>query len=288
MPLPAVVSTVKAARRGKAVIKAGSAATILLSALVGCAFLLVIFPLPNISAYSLFHRFRNIPTTHSHLTVVTLSFNQTVDHDFIEHNCAMISRTRHHFQIYTDDLSRRYCSVCECIKFVKKNCSCPDPDQKDCPLCEKLHFMTEKIPEKGELLFLDNDLIILKEEFLDYMHVRSRVHDVLAEYGHFNRSSHRYYTPLNSGLLFIRALPDLDYEEMKGEQYFANNNDQNAISRFVFDKYKNWDSLSLKWHCRFLQREGFDIPYDECYTLHDRREWPSIMSSLNKELLRVA
>lgn len=224
------------------------------------------------------------------LIVVTLIYGQSSEHVKIAHNCRLISRTRHRFIIYTDDMSQRYCDVCECRRFVKKMCKCPDK-KTGCRVknpCEKLFFLIDRIREFHEFVFLDNDLIILKKYFLDRLQARSQAHDFLATYGHAGIDSSRYLRNFNSGLFFIRHLPNLDYDKMKRMMYDqSTEKDQGIVSNFVQKNYENWDVLSWKWHCRMLSLMNQDIPHSACYTLHDRREYVDILKNLNMTLLKI-
>lgn len=63
--------------------------------------------------------------------------------------------------------------------------------------------------------------------------------------------------------------------------------DQSIISWFVQSFYNNWDTLSYKWHCRFLHRENQDIPPGHCYALHDKSEADEILRELNMTRLTI-
>lgn len=226
------------------------------------------------------------------LNIVTLAFGVAGEDSrsaLIIHNCLQLAKTRHHFEVHTDNVSNVFCSHCNCVRFKPRNCACPNPTKPACNHCEKLYFVIAQLKRLNELLFLDSDLIILKSTFLSHLYPRTRVHDALAAHGHLNLNASRYYSGFNSGLLFLRRLPGMDYNDMARLMYNdRKNGDQGIISRFVFQHYKNWDSLSLKWHCRFLNRVGYDIPLSECYTVHDRREGWAILKQLNYSLLRPA
>lgn len=213
------------------------------------------------------------------LTALTLSFSSTYDQQLIEHNCVLISQTTHEFLIYTDDLSRPHCSVCKCIPFKPEKVPCPYTAKKACRLRQKLSFLIARAKELREFVFLDSDLVILHKDFLDRLQTRSQDFDFLASYGFMNSCNNRYYQPFNSGLFFLRQLEGLNYSEMMGlMQREEFDNDQNAISKFVTEKYRDWDTLSLKWHCRFLGQKArrgravADISLRDCYTLHGRGE----------------
>lgn len=212
-----------------------------------------------------------------------------MEHRNIDHNCAMISRTEHKFIIYTDDMAQPYCRVCRCKHFIKKNCPCPS-DREGCGVknpCEKLIFFIDILEEYRELVLLDNDLLVLKPYFLDRLQARSKAHDFLATYGHTGiMNATDYLRNFNSGLVFIRRLPGLNYTVMKDIMYRSRSrNDQGIISGFVQDHYGNWDTLSWKWHCRGLKALKQNIPAHDCYTVHDRREMEDILHELGMQRL---
>lgn len=224
------------------------------------------------------------------LNVITLMYDQSTEHKNIEHNCAMISRTSHKFIVYTDDMDQPYCDVCECKRFVKKHCPCPS-DEDGCDMknpCEKLFFFIEMLGKYRELVLLDNDLLILKDYFLDRLQARSKAHDFLATYGHSGiMNATIYRRNFNSGLVFIRWLPGLNYTDMKDVMYRCKSrNDQGIISEFVQEYYDNWDTLSWKWHCRGLKALKQDLPVRECYTIHDRNEVEEVLQKLGMQRLR--
>lgn len=213
---------------------------------------------------------------------VTLLFNIPTDRAVVDHNCARLSRSGYKFEIYTDSLDQSYCSVCECIQFVPRNCSCPHPDRYDCPLCEKLHFLLYMILTKDEFVFIDSDLIILRDDFMPALLGRTKHFDFIASYGFGNYSRWKYSGPFNSGLMFVRRLDHIDYHELIALMTsLGTNNDQNVISDFIHRKYKRWDTLSLQWHCRYLFRSEHDIDFHDCFTFHGR--WNDLKSALNRE-----
>lgn len=219
------------------------------------------------------------------LTVVTLSYGHTLRNNDIAHNCAMISKGRHRYVIFTDDITPSYCNVCECRKFELRGCPCPE-GHGGCNVknpCEKLLFFTEAVEEFREMVFLDDDLVILKDYFLDRLAVRAQAHDFLATYGHTESTDGvKYVRNFNSGLVFIRWIPGLDYGRMERRMYEVQAmNDQGIISWFVQSYYTNWDVLSWKWHCRLLHKLKQDMPPEVCYTLHDRLEMELVLGELN-------
>lgn len=143
--------------------------------------------------------------------------------------------------------------------------------------------------ELEEFVFLDSDLIILNDRFMDRLFTRSRDFDFLASLGFADPCFRIYHSKFNSGMFFMRKLPGVNYGDLLAMSWkLGTNNDQNAISRFVYEKYRDWDVLSLKWHCRFLKKSNFTIPPGECYTLHGRG--PSIeetVHGLNRTFLKV-
>ena len=224
------------------------------------------------------------------LTVLTLIYTQSREHAFVEHNCALISQTQHHYIIFTDDLSQNYCTKCECRLFTKANCECPVEDCGRKNPCEKLFFFINLFDQFDEFVFLDSDLLILMKQFLNRLSIRSKAHDFLATYAHSIMQSmpQPYLSRFNSGLFFVRKLPRLNYDEMKKMLYdSAQKRDQYIISLFVQKRYQNWDTLSWKWHCRQLRVWNQDIPLSECYTIHDREQARKVFRALNRSLLQI-
>lgn len=128
--------------------------------------------------------------------------------------------------------------------------------------------MIRAIEEFQEFVFLDSDLLILKDFFLDHLSKRAMAHDFLASYAHKFVDSFSYTKQFNSGLVFIRRLPGLDYHKLEDLLYERKTQrEQGIISNFVQSNYRNWDVLSWKWHCRMLQRLSQDIPLADCYTI---------------------
>lgn len=202
---------------------------------------------------------------------ITLAFENVEDHPMIDHNCVRLSQNGYQYEIYTDDLSESYCSVCSCIQFVPSNCTCPQPTEHGCELCEKLSFIQARLTDKHEFVFLDSDLIILREDFMPALKARMTHFDFLASYGFGNNSLWHYSGNLNSGLFFMRRLQKLDYRLLTKMMFeLNNNNDQNILSAFVRKFYRRWDSLSLQWHCRYLFRAEHDIRIENCFTFHGR------------------
>ena len=222
------------------------------------------------------------------LTLVTLTYNQHREHPLIEHNCVFISSTIHRYVIYTDNMTRPYCNLCECRLYKKRECPCP---RKDCGRknpCEKLLFFIDTLNDLKEMVFIDSDLLILHPQFLIFLQARAAVHDFLATYGHWTMASWNYYRDINSGLVFIRRLPHLNYSEMVDRLYKRHAwKDQVILGKFVQEKYKNWDTLSWRWHCRALKTMKQDIPYTECYTIHDRLDYRNALKAWNKTLLTI-
>lgn len=140
-----------------------------------------------------------------------------------------------------------------------------------------------------EFAFLDADLAILNSAFMDRLYRRSRDFDFLASYGFGDLCDRAYYSTFNSGLFFIRRVAAVDYGELISMAWeLGTNNDQNALSKFVFRRYQHWDTLGLRWHCRFLYKKGYDIDPRECYTIHGRgKAVQDAMKQVNVSLLKV-
>lgn len=202
----------------------------------------------------------------------------------------MISATRHKFTIHTDDLSQPYCTVCECILFTPFPCPCPSgPNgcKKKNP-CQKVEFLIRSIHDHESFLFLDNDLLIMKSQFLDHMQHRSQAHDFLASYAHLNVSTATFYRTMSSGLMYIRRLLNVNYNLIRTLLYKSRQEqDQGVVTRFFQTTYSNWDSLSWKWHCRALKRSNQDVPTESCYTIHDRHEADDLLRVLNRTRLTI-
>lgn len=208
-----------------------------------------------------------------HLKFVTLCFNQSMVKPMVDHNCAMLSQTGYPFFIYTDDLSQPYCSVCVCRPFVLTGCLCPQPERFDCSLCEKLHFIVDLVQSMSSFVFIDSDLIILKQDFMPALQARTTHFDFLAAYGFGPYRNWRYSSQFNSGLMFIRRLSSINYTDMIQLMHtMGTNNDQNVISAFIQSHYARWDTLSLRWHCRYLFRSEHNINFSTCLTFHGRQK----------------
>lgn len=235
------------------------------------------------------------------LTFITLNYLQPKNAVNINHNCRLITnfsrRTApvlheaHRFIVYTDNMTSPYCRLCECREYKPYNCPCPGEEKNLCAVrnaCEKLLFIEEMVASFEEFAYLDNDLIILQPVFLENLYHRSRQHDFLASYGHDMTKKSTYRGNFNSGLFFMRRIPALNYTEMRSKMYeWRSIKDQSIVSWFVHKYYKNWDSLSYKWHCRFLIREKQEIPFEDCYTLHDKMEVEDILKKMNRTRLVI-
>lgn len=222
------------------------------------------------------------------LTVITLTYGGTGDARYIAHNCAMLQQTRHRFIIHTDHPDQSFCNVCECERFIPFDCKCPDGKCQWKNPCQKLYFYIWALRKYKEFVLLDSDLMILKKNFLDRLQPRTKMHDFLATYGHAGITATNYKRNFNSGLIFIRYLPELDYDWMKRTMYETKAGfDQGILSGFVHNFYDNWDSLSWKWHCRGLIRFKQDLPLSDCYTFHDRTESKEIISKYNITLKSI-
>lgn len=232
------------------------------------------------------------PATTS-LTFVTLLFGGAVAKDNLTaaHNCRLIAEhgAPHRFVVYTDALHLPLCGLCRCERFVPSGCRCGVQDAGGkCNLCEKLYFLVDvALPAHRELVYLDSDLVVLHPVFLHRLWWRAQAHDFLAMHAQAKLGV-SHWSELNTGLFFMRRLPHLNYSEMKDIMVRRKyTDDQRTISDFVHERYDNWDSLSLRWHCRVLARYNLDIPPDQCYTVHDRFERDDVLRALNMSLLTV-
>lgn len=257
----------------------------------------VFFLLPVMSTLLLMPSFYLLLLKHTHYTllaptlntaVITLLFNSTIDIPSVEHNCVLLHAQRAGYYIYTDNVNASHCELCDCVPFHPLNCPCPRPEARACNHCEKLHFLIARLHELNEFVFLDSDVVILKEQFLARLLARARVHDMLASRGHTKPDLRRYYGHFNSGVMFLRRVDGVNYGEMIQMMYEGRRNqDQGVVSEFVFKHYRNWDRLSLKWHCRGLGKEGYDIPPGDCYTFHDRQESTRVFREMGFKLRKV-
>lgn len=212
---------------------------------------------------------------------VSLSFNQTnsTDQLIIDHNCAVIQSHGLHFHIFTDDLSQSACasSSCTCHFFIQPTCSCPHAKPKERCFCSKLLFlrdiMVNPSPTFDEFVFIDSDLIIVQpDQFIPALLARTRHFDFLAPYAYQELSKWRYKNQFNSGLFFIRRIHSVDYNGLLDLwNRMKSSNDQIVFSAFVRSTTRKWDSLSLKWHCRNLDRSENDIRIEDCYTQHSKK-----------------
>lgn len=202
-------------------------------------------------------------------TFITLSFNNTRELDVIEHNCVRLYNAGHTFEIHTDDLTQPFCRLCRCLPFETTNCSCPNPIGTACSHCQKLVFIVDMLKTMPEFIILDSDLVILDDIFIPAMVSRTAYFDFVAAYGFGKPENWNYAMHFNSGLMYMRRLEGLNYDELHDiKEELGANGDQIVVSRFVHKYYKNWDVLSLRWHCRFLDRPENSIEPTDCLTFH--------------------
>lgn len=208
---------------------------------------------------------------------VTLSYNTSRDAAVIDNNCARLHSGGYVFEIHTDDLSQSFCDTCTCVPFKMTDCDCPDPTISMCSHCNKLYFFIDLVRNNSAFVLLDSDLVILKDTFMPNFLSRTESLDFLASYGFVSMSSWTYRTQFNSGLLFIRRLDGLNYSEMLDIKKSINAiGDQIVISAFVHKYYSDFDILSLRWHCRFLERRENSIPIEHCFTFHGHKKQRNI------------
>lgn len=236
------------------------------------------------------------------MTYITLSFGSKGSwrRSFISHNCMKLRNSslgNNRFIIYTDNLTQPYCTACECRPFIPVNCPCP-PNGNLCETrrqCEKMYFTVSMLREFSSFVFLDHDLLILDDVFMSMLSDRTKHYDFLASRTHLNRdrffgnNALNYEQVFNSGLFFIRRLPGVNVEEpiwlMYNETKTDANTDQVYLSRWVFQRYQNWDELSFRWHCRDFRDQN--IPFQHCYTLHDSGQPKQLLDEMNFKLLDV-
>lgn len=257
--------------------------------------LLTLTPMPTSSSNSLTwvntlrNRFKgntaSLPSSSTtetpNIPFVTLSFNQTnsTDHLIIDHNCAVLQSHGLHFHIFTDDFSQPACasSSCTCHFFQQPICSCPHAKPNERCFCSKLLFLRDLLvdpsPTFDAFAFIDSDLIIVQPgQFIPALLARTKHFDFLAPYAYQQLSNWRYTNQFNSGLFFIRRNQTVDYNGLLDEwNRMKSSNDQIVFSSFVRKTTRKWDSLSLKWHCRNLERTENNIRMEECYTQHSKK-----------------
>lgn len=200
---------------------------------------------------------------------ITLTFNETGELSVTDHNCALLSKHGYAYEIHTDDLSHSFCATCTCKFFRVQNCSCAKPHESQCNLCNKLAFFVDIASRTEQFVMLDSDLVILDHQFMPALLARAQFVDFLAAYGFARETKFRYTRQFNSGLMYVRRLDHLNYSKIFDiNDEHQTNGDQIIISHFIHRYYERWDSLSLKWHCRFLYREEHSIPISHCLTFH--------------------
>ena len=140
-----------------------------------------------------------------------------------------------------------------------------------------------------QFIFIDSDNAVVRSEIFDMLHRRAKDFDFLATYGFGKPSSWMYESDFNSGLMFVRTLPEVDYDELPKLMWKLNtNNDQHVISKFVRMYYRRWDSLSLRWHCRYLFMKHNNIHPSNCLTFHAREPYLSeLFQAANRSLLTM-
>jgi hypothetical protein len=219
---------------------------------------------------------RDPDPTNQSMTYITLTYGPMSEgySSNIMHNCLMINQAKGNntFIVFTDQpMNKEYCKHCHCQKFERYNCKCPISnctDRKNA--CEKNHFFSDMMLRYPEFILLDHDLVIVKPSFFGALYSRTRHHDFLAARDQGPGMLGRYKKTFNSGLVFIRRLPNVDPMLLRDYLYTKNtlNYDQSTLSTFIFLHYTNWDELSIRWHCRALPAYHRDVPYEDCYTLH--------------------
>jgi len=219
--------------------------------------------------------------------VLTLHFKSMNDSQAILHNCMASKSVNVRMIVHTEFMTANYCGVCECVEFTPTNC--PPPTTKGKNHCEKIYWTRDVLEMYREFIFLDADLLLMHpKKFFYGIASRALSTDFLATYAHVPAVNHPhiYLTPFNSGMMFIRHIPTANYTDLVPRMYRLKRNSHQAIlSSFIFEFYGNrWDTLSWKWHCRFLMRSGHDIDPAHCLTIHDRDEYEYLLNQLNVSL----
>lgn len=198
--------------------------------------------------------------------IITLAANSSIFHNYVEHNCEMLTRAGYDYQIHTDNLSAPYCRQCSCIPFKPEECVCRRKPHLGM-LCNKLKFISKKVVELQEILFLDADILIVSKRFLPALLARTSSFDFLASHNFVSTNRSEYFTSFNSGLMFWRNLPEVNMSKMVDAMHERDTCfDQRVISDFVHKYISRWDTLSLAFHCRSLNR--FTIPPSRCLAFH--------------------
>lgn len=185
----------------------------------------------------------------------------------------MLSRNNYEFRIFTDDVTQPACRTCTCVAYDPPPCECPRPKLSGCHLCKKLEFVITSIKNMHEFIFVDSDFLILNDTFMPALEARAAHFDFLATYNFMPPASLKFLSSFNSGLMFLRRIDGLNYDEMRRIMHRQGfNNDQNTISMFIHRYYVRWDTFSLRWHCRFLDRPENNIEVHACIGFHAKRK----------------
>lgn len=250
-----------------------------------CLFVVSLILLFNSTSYPL-------PTITNRIAippVITLHYKTWYDEPFVTHNCIMARRAGAHMAIYTENLTSKYCSVCECRLFVPTNCPPPNKKPGATNHCEKLIFVSRMVPQLGQFIYIDADAVVMHKEFFRMFAARSQVHDFLATYAEGSlKEKPKYINFFNSGLMFIRYVNGANYSAMVPRMYkFHSGFDQSVLSGWVRENYDRWDTLPFSWMCRRILAFDYDIPVEKCLTIHDRGELKTHLRALNKTLLTI-
>jgi len=156
------------------------------------------------------------------------------------HNCIQAKSVGVQMVVYTEDLASKYCSSCTCILFEPVNCKPPDARPNSRNHCEKLSFMARMIPKYREFIYLDADLLVMHpEKLFRGLASRALTTDFLATYAEgASKEPAKYKNYFNSGMMFIRYIPELNYSELLPRMYEAKSGfDQSILSGFIHDYY---------------------------------------------------
>lgn len=208
----------------------------------------------------------------------------------VAHNCRLVSSVpgSHTLFVYTDDLDLALCQVCSCRPFSRVQCPCSQPSASGDVSCEndycnQLEFFHRCVETFDEFVHLDPDVILLKETFVEHLYPRTRVHNFLATFAHEMLRKPMYWKQFSTGIFFMRRLPNIDYSTVGDDANFNSTvrSMQEALTHLIHSSYDNWDSLSLKFHCRRVIK-AFEIPPSDCYTVQDNVEGPVLLANLNQ------
>ena len=115
------------------------------------------------------------------------------------------------------------------------------------------------MPRLEAFFYVDSDLIVVREAFIDSLQLRAQAHGWLAAYGH----------------------------RVRREKPYDTRNDQSVLSDFVFRYFTYWDFLYTRFNCRGILRFKDDLPLEDCLGIHDCSESDVLRGKLNLSLMHL-